>query len=313
MNKRFICILLSLLCIVIPLKVYGDDAEIDNSGGTSETVSGDSSLTVPQFDENDFELNREVEIPGGTAKTSKEGDNYVVETEMEIPSAVDENGKIIPPKLEDFKFGKDALRDPKDSTSYKGDAFKKSGTVSNTMKKTGAKIIKKNGKYFLVTRFEGSKADFAGQSLILNAARTLKANLKNGMKREKALEIAIKKLGIKPENKKWFDKAVKELSKLTNQKEVDEYIKKLSSYQTTKIAIKYNPPPLKVIFNPPKPGKGACEEWNKLEQPGPVTCLEAGTKQGRRARCVVSKEEEYMKNQSQIFSTRLHIFSHIGK
>lgn len=297
MNKRFICTILcilSLLYIVSPIKA--DDAIIDNSGGTTTEVGDNSFLTVPQLDKYDFSISRPVPAAGGTVLPSMEGDKYTATYEMKIPVTTDENGKVVEPSLTDFKFGKDALTDPKDSNNYKGDAFKKSDSVKNTLGLKHAEIVKRNGEYYLVAKFEGDKTAFDNQSLLANAAQNLQDNIDNkGMLPAKALKEAIKSLGIQPENKKWYDAAVAKLKELANDpKALAEYIKEQLEYFKTKIAIKFDPPPLKVVNNPPAPGQGACEQWNKVPQPGPVTCLGADPKQGKRAECKVSKTEEFM-------------------
>ena len=295
-RKYMTVLILSFLLITIGTVSKADDADIvEAPGGTTEVNPQDVQENVFQFDFNDFE-NGNLPADNATISTSTDGENFNVDFRMEIPNQYDENGNVIPPTIDEYKFDKDALTDPTASNNYAADTWKNNGGVDNALKVTDAKIVqdKATGKYYLEGKATGTAESFDSQGLSLSSAQALLEAMNRGIPKEEAIKYAMSKNGVKPENKKWHKEHEDRLRKLYgNKKAIEKYIKSQKAYPRTKLAFKRFPPKQIVKKAPPQPGEGACDKWNALGQPAPVTC-DDGTHQGVRAFCKVSNSQEPM-------------------
>ena len=304
MNKKIIfalgiLVIISLICPLFPSVLK---AEIDSTGSTSEVVgSGDVFESAPGLTLNDVPTDGSPGIVtdsyGNTVLTDK-GDSVGIERNIYIPASFDANGNPIPFDSNSLLTGLDAARDQTASKNYeKGDwdAFGNNQFAVFDKDKMKVEYNPETKTYDVKLNAEISKADLAANAQRMEAADRIISGIKRGENIEKLVNDIIKNT-LKFTKENTVSKAQREflLSLAKDPKKAEQWKAWLAAQQVIMANVKYIPPKQKVEKSPVPSDGGACAAWNAQGQPGPVTCLGAGTKTGFRSPCTVSQTQEFM-------------------
>lgn len=305
MNKKIIFALgvLMIVSLIYPLYPSIIKAEIDSTGSTSEVVgSGDILESAPGLTLNDVPTDGSAAIipdPYGNTVLTDKGDSVGIERNISIPASFDANGNPIPFDSNNLLTGLDAARDQNASGNYdKGawDAFADNQFAVFDKDNMKVEYNSKTKTYDIKVNAEISKANLAANAQRMKAADQIIAAAGNKNINIEQLVDKIMKDTLKITKENTVYKAQREaiLKMVRDPKQAKQWRAWLAAQQIIMANIKYIPPKQKVEKSPVPSDGGACAAWNAQGQPGPVTCLGAGTKTGFRSPCTVSQTQEYM-------------------
>ncbi len=169
------------LFLITGTVVHADNGVVDNTGSTETTVGGEPQISAVPLTKSDIPPNVGQSktydgdnLHGSIVKVTNDGnDDVTADLLTPITPAVDENGNVIPPTVDDLRHDTDVTAE--NTKIYNKDLqnFYKNSKQA-FMKCVKKDVIQLNGQWYIKSDFKGNMNDAAKVSKTLEMAQFLK-------------------------------------------------------------------------------------------------------------------------------------------